>query len=213
MAKMKSSLAFILFLVDIFGGIAVLVLSIIIIATESMKIKTSQIAEIPNLRGSKLNLNEIHSQIKGQEKKNEMNLSNLDGDKFVLFIKQKSSLSSPKRKLENSEEEIELSIIVVLLLDVLALHFVFAIGFSFIVDQNECCRNFNDCFFFTFALCIFNISITYCSVQACGKHISRYVGVTSVMLISIINFIFTCILMSNPYCDQGLMISVLVIPA
>jgi len=79
MAKMKSSLAFILFLVDIFGGIAVLVLSIIIIATESMKIKTSQIAEIPNLRGSKLNLNEIHSQIKGQEKKNEMDLSNLDG--------------------------------------------------------------------------------------------------------------------------------------
>ena len=69
MAKMKSSLAFILFLVDIFGGIAVLVLSIIIIATESMKIKTSQIAEIPNLRGSKLNLNKSILKLKAKKRK------------------------------------------------------------------------------------------------------------------------------------------------
>jgi len=212
MANMKSSLAFILFLIDFLGGMAVLILSIIIMGTQTREVKSSQIEKISSLRGPNLNLNEIHSQIKSDEKTKEMDLSNLDGDVFALFNKQVSSLSSPKRKLENSsEEEVDGRMMVVLLLNILALHFVFAIGFSFMVDQNECCRHFNEdrCLNFTFFL--FNFTITYCSVKACGKHISRYVGLTFVTLISLTNFILTAFFISSPHYKLGLMISVLVI--
>jgi len=212
MAKMKSSLAFILFLIDFLGGMAVLILSLIIIAIQITEMGSSQTEKISSLRGSNLNLNEIHSQIKIDEKMKEMEISNLDGDEFVLFNKQESSLSSPKRKLENSSEEIlDDRILIVLFLNILALHFVFAIGFSFMVDQNECCRYFNEDKCLNFTFCLFNFIITYCSVKACGKHISRYVGLTFVTLISLTNFILTAFFISNPHYNQGLMISILVI--
>ena len=212
MANMKSSLAFILFLIDFLGGMAVLILSIIIMGTQTREVKSSQIEKISSLRGPNLNLNEIHSQIKIDEKTKEMDLSNLDGDVFALFNKQVSSLSSPKRKLENSsEEEVDGRMMVVLLLNILALHFVFAIGFSFMVDQNECCRHFNDNFCLVFLMCIFNFTITYFSVKACGKHISRYIGLSFVTLISIANFILTAFFISSPQYKLGLMVSILVI--
>lgn len=186
---MKSSLALTLFFIDLFGGIAVLILSSCIMASVPSVRKLSQIEKIPNLRGSNLNLSEIHSKIKNQEKKNEMELSNLDGDEFVLSHKQISSKSSPKRKLEDSSENEDVTMMIVLLLNLFALHFTFVIGFSFLVDQKECCYNFNDSYCYPFGLFIFNIAIAYYCTKACGKHASRYVGVTFVMLISIVNFI------------------------
>ena len=213
MAKMKSSLAFILFLIDLLGGIVLLILSSIIMATQTTEVRSSQTEKISNLRGSNLNnLNEIHPQIKSYEKTKERNLSNLDGDEFVLFNKQESSLSSPKRKLENSsEKKIDNRIMIVFFLNLLSLHFVFAIGFSFMVDQNECCRHFNDNFCLVFLMCIFNFTITYFSVKACGKHISRYIGLSFVTLISITNFILTSFFISSPQYKLGLMVSILVI--
>ena len=98
----------------------------------------------------------------------------------------------------------------VLLLNILALHFTFVIGFSFLVDQNEYCNNFNDNLCCTFALCIFNFTIAYFSTKACGKHTSSYVGITSVMLIFITNCILTTIFQLIYY-DHSLMVSTKVI--
>ena len=56
----------------------------------------------------------------------------------------------------------------------------------------------------------FNFIIAYYSIKACGKRITRHVGITYVMLISITNFILTGIFISSPYYNQGLMISLLV---
>lgn len=189
MAKIKSSLALTLFFIDLFGGITVLILSISAIASAPSVRKLSQIEKIPNLRGSKLNLSEILSTIKSQEKKDGMKLSNLDLDEFVLSHKQISSKSSPKRKLEESSKSGNDTMLFVLLLNLLALHFTFVIGFSFLVDQKECCNNFNEDICCVFALFIFNFSIAYYSTKACGKHASRYVGITFVMLISFVNLI------------------------
>lgn len=186
---MKSSLALTLFFIDLFGGITVLILSISAIASAPSIRKLSQIEKIPNLRGSKLNLSEILSTIKSQEKKDGMKLSNLDLDEFVLSHKQISSKSSPKRKLEESSKSGNDTMLFVLLLNLLALHFTFVIGFSFLVDQKECCNNFNEDICCVFALFIFNFSIAYYSTKACGKHASRYVGITFVMLISFVNLI------------------------
>jgi len=135
MAKMKSSFALTIFIIDLLGGIVILILTICIMGTQSSTRRLSQIEKIPNLRGSKLNLSEIHFNIKSQEKKNQLELSNLDEDEFVLSHKQISSQSLPKRKLEDPSEDEIFRMMFVLLLNLLALHFTFVIGFSFLVDQ------------------------------------------------------------------------------
>lgn len=147
---MKSSLALAIFIIDLLGGIVILILTICIMGTQSSTRRLSQIEKIPNLRGSKLNLSEIHFNIKSQEKKNQLELSNLDEDEFVLSHKQISSQSLPKRELEDPSEDEIFRMMFVLLLNLLALHFTFVIGFSFLVDQNECCDNFNDSFCYGF---------------------------------------------------------------
>ena len=207
---MKSSFALTIFIIDLLGGIVILILTICIMGTQSSTRRLSQIEKIPNLRGSKLNLSEIHFNIKSQEKKNQLELSNLDEDEFVLSHKQISSQSLPKRKLEDPSEDEIFRMMFVLLLNLLALHFTFVIGFSFLVDQNECCDNFNDSFCYGFFFFIFNFAIAYCSTKACGKHTSRYVGITSVMLISITNCFLTSVFQS-PYYNHSLMVSTIVI--
>ena len=197
MANMKSSLALAIFLIYFLGGLAVLFLTSLIMVTQSTIRRLSHIEKIPNLGGSKFILNEMNSENKSQENKKEMELSNLDQDEFVLSLKQISSKSSPKKKLENSSDNIDGRMMVVLLLNLLSLHFTFAIVFSFLVDQNECCNNFDGDYFCPLALFTPNISITYFSTKACGKHTSRYVGITFVMLISIINCILTGIFLSG----------------
>ena len=133
---MKSSLALAIFIIDLLGGIVILILTICIMGTQAATTRRlSQNQKIPNLRVSKLNLSEIHFKIKNQEKKNKLDLSNLDGDEFVLSHKQISSQSLTKRKLEDPSEEEIFRMIFVLLLNLLALHFTFVIGFSFLVDQ------------------------------------------------------------------------------
>mgnify|MGYP006873109341 CR=1 FL=1 len=64
MANMKSSLAFGIFLIDLFGGISVLILSINVRSSQPDSKSSSQIENIENLRGSKLDINIMHSQEK-----------------------------------------------------------------------------------------------------------------------------------------------------
>ena len=78
-----------------------------------------------------MNQNEIYSKIINQEKRNEIELSKLDRDEFVLSHKQISSQSSSKRKLEYSNEEKDRRMLVVLILNIFALHFTLTIAFSF----------------------------------------------------------------------------------
>jgi riboflavin transporter FmnP len=145
MKKMKSSLVLIIFLFDLFGGIAVLILSWIL----------------------------------------------------VISIKENNGC-----------------MIAVLLLNLLALHFTFAIGSSFLVDENECCRKkFDDRCCSVFALCIFYFFIPYISAKGCGKHISRYIGIIAVMFISITNCILTTILLSILSYNISMMVSIIVITA
>ena len=118
---MKSSLALAIFIIDLLGGIVILILTICIMGTQAATTRRlSQNQKIPNLRVSKLNLSEIHFKIKNQEKKNKLDLSNLDGDEFVLSHKQISSQSLTKRKLEDPSEEEIFRMIFVLLLNLLA---------------------------------------------------------------------------------------------
>jgi len=161
-----------------------------------------------------LNQNEIYSKIINQEKRNEIELSKLDRDEFVLSHKQISSQSSPKRKLEYSNEEKARRMLVVLILNIFALHFTLTIAFSFLVDKNECCRKkFDDTYCSLFALCISKFFIAYLIAKFCGKHISRYVGITLVMLISVTNCILTGIFQSSLLYNQSMMISIIVITA
>ena len=217
MANINSSLAFALLILNLCGTITLIGLT----ADSTSKRQGSYIPQNETNRNftlTNLNLIELQSQIKSQEKRKEIEKSNLDKDEFALSYKQISPhFSSQKqlRKLSNSND-----MALVLLLDLIALFTTFIIIFSFCAEPNECCVE-NSRVDFCCGLCVGNCIYECCcnprcrcncdaksdnitalvlllvcllmflGVKACGKHASRYVGLILNMLLFIAMFILT----------------------
>ena len=216
MAKINSSLAFALLILNLCGTIALVGLT----AASTQKRQSPYIPRNETNRNfsiTNLNLFEKQSQIKSQEKKNKIDLSNLDMDEFALSYNQISPQFSYKKKLRKLSSGNDMSL--VLLLDLITLLNTFIIMFSFCADPNECCvenslqdlccglcvgsclykcccnprcrcechSNNSGAFVVLLIVCV----LMFLGVNACGKHASRYVGLTINMLLFIAMFILT----------------------
>ena len=225
MEKMKSSMALVLLIINLCGTFTLIGLLP---------------ASMPQTKSSSRNKNETIPNSTELNETQIKNQSNLDEDEFVLSYKQISPRNSSKNDSKKSGEESYLFI--VLILDMLTIFTTFVIIFSFCVDQNECCDENSQqniccctcatcCVHYclrakcrsrsssknekaaTLAIFIFIFLLIYCAVRACGKHVSRYVGVTINML-----FFFAMFVLSNIFYfsntsiyDPRLMYSIIVI--
>ena len=163
MANINSSLAFALLILNLCGTITLIGLT----ADSTSKRQGSYIPQNETNRNftlTNLNLIELQSQIKSQEKRKEIEKSNLDKDEFALSYKQISPhFSSQKqlRKLSNSND-----MALVLLLDLIALFTTFIIIFSFCAEPNECCVE-NSRVDFCCGLCVGNCLYECCCNPRC----------------------------------------------
>ena len=135
MAKINSSLAFALLILNLCGTIALVGLT----AASTQKRQSPYIPRNETNRNfsiTNLNLFEKQSQIKSQEKKNKIDLSNLDMDEFALSFNKISPQFSYQKKLRKLSSRNDMSLVI--LLDLVTFLTTFIIMFSFF-DPNECC--------------------------------------------------------------------------
>ena len=140
-------------------------------------------------------------------------------DEFVFSYKQLSSQFSSEKKIRKLSQSDDLSL--VLLLDLVTLFTTFIMAFSFFAEPNECCVENSQqdlCCGLCVGSCLYHCCcnprcrcefrsnnsgsclvvliiciLMYCAVNACGKHASRYVGLTLNMLLSIAMLVLSII--------------------
>lgn len=226
MARIRGSVALTLTFVNIIGSISILSLTIMISQNKyrnrnRLLMELSQIDNPhPNLRGTKLKLIKIKSEVISKRSKN-YEPSIYTEDEFILPEKQISEKFSPQnlRQLSLKKDNF---LAFAILADLMAIFLIFILMFSFCVDKNECCDRDSQgelglgCCICCMSdechcnckggngdsgqgllLCLLIVLIfvlLYFAVKACGKHISRYVAITGELLlnlsISILVFIY-----------------------
>ena len=229
MEKMKSSMALVLLIINLCGAITLIgLLPASMSQTESLSRNKNE--TIPN--GTELNETQI---------KNQSNLDEDEFVLFLKQISPQNSSKNDSRKY--SRKSGVDNMFIVLLLDLLTIFTTFVIIFSFCVDQNECCNENSQqdiccctcvgtwCTHYclrakcksrsrsknggaaNLAILIFIFLLIYCAVNACGKHVSRYVGVTINMIFFLAMFVLSNIFYFNntSIYDPGLQYSIIII--
>jgi len=202
---MKSSMALVLLIINLCGTITLIGL---IPLPQTQSSSRNKNETIPN--STELNETQIKTQSNLDE--DEFVLS------YKQISPQNSSKNDSKNYKKSGEKSY---MFIVLLLDTLTIFTTFVIIFSFCVDQNECCNENPQqniccctcagtcCAHYclrakcrsrssskkggaaNLAILIFLFLLLYCAVSACGKHVSRYVGVTINMLFFLAMFVLS----------------------
>lgn len=235
MAKINSSLAFALFILNLCGTIALFVLTLL--PSSNGQSSNNPPQNTTNFKSKQLNQIGMQSQIKSQEEKKDIELMNLDKDDFVFSYKQLSSQFSSEKKIRKLSQSNDMTL--VFLLDLVALFTTFIIAFSFFADPNECCVENSQqdlCCGLCVGSCLYQCCcnprcrcnfhsnnsgsclvvliicvLMYCAVNACGKHASRYVGLTLNMLLSIAMLVLSLIFYfdNKSMYDPGIIFSII----
>jgi hypothetical protein len=222
-------MALVLLIINLCGTITLIgLLPASMSQTESLSRNKNE--TIPN--GTELNETQI---------KNQSNLDEDEFVLFLKQISPQNSSKNDSRKY--SRKSGVDNMFIVLLLDLLTIFTTFVIIFSFCVDQNECCNENSQqdicccacvgtwCTHYclrakcksrsrsknggaaNLAILIFIFLLIYCAVNACGKHVSRYVGVTINMIFFLAMFVLSNIFYFNntSIYDPGLQYSIIII--